>query len=107
MRLSLSLGRLPAELAELLTLDDLAAYQALVELDGPFWLEGTAAQLRILTSVVAATAGAELPADRFAIEWNLGRRDAAEVVNLLPPADGLALWAGRYGLDLVAAEGEA
>jgi len=53
-----------------------------------------------LCAVVAASAGASIAEEQFAIEWTVGRREAAGV-NLLPPADGLAILAGRLGADLV------
>jgi len=87
----------PAELEERLTPEDLALYQAWVELDGPWWGEREAAHLKQLCSVVAATAGADLPPDRFDTEWTVGAPGEAPA-NLLPPADGLAIWAARHGL---------
>lgn len=98
LRLSLALGRTPAELERTLTADELAEYQALVELDGPWWGEREAAHLRQLCSVQAAAAGADIPADQFQIEWALG---SAGGTNLLPSADGIALFAGAFGLDVV------
>jgi hypothetical protein len=95
-RLSLVYGILPDDLAELLTLDQLNAFLALVEIDGPFWGEREAAASRLLCSVVAATAGAEVDPDRFRQEWTLGA-DAPAGVNLLKSADGVALFAARYG----------
>ena len=100
VRLSLPLGRTPTELAEVLTLDDLALYQAAAEIDGPFWGEREAAHMRQLASVVAATRGADIPPDEFKIEWTIGGPDAPPA-NLLPPAEGLELFAARIGLDVV------
>lgn len=54
-----------------------------------------------MTSTVAATGGADVPPDRYRLDWTLGAVEDAAGVNLLPPADGLALWADRYGLDVV------
>ena len=99
-RLSLHLRRTPAELAQVLTLGELVGYQALVELDGPWWLEGTAAYLRQLSSVIAASVGAQIPDERFTIEWEIGGQESPRV-NLLPAADGLAILAGRLGAELV------
>jgi hypothetical protein len=103
IRLSLALGRTPTELAEVLTAGDLALYQAAAEIDGPWWGEGIAAHLRQLCSVTAAASGASIPPDDFAIEWTVGGedREARPAANLLPPVDGLEIFAARYGLDLV------
>ncbi|MDY3558124.1 hypothetical protein R5W23_000845 [Gemmata sp. JC673] len=96
LRLSIALGRLPDELERVLTAAQLAEYQALVELDGPWWGEREASYLRQLCSVTAAAAGAQIPADQFQIEWTIG----ATPVNLLPSADGLALFADCFGLGI-------
>ncbi len=97
LRLSLQLGRLPHELEHALTAEDLALYQALVEIDGPFWGQRETQMIARLCSVVAATAGANLPPDEFEPEWTVGPAGDAPAGNLLPPADGLALLAARYG----------
>lgn len=102
LRLSLKLGRLPGELAELLTAEDLAAYQALVEIDGPFWGEGQAALLRQLCSIGAAQCGADIPPDDFAIEWTVGgKADDGPAAPLLDPNAGIEIFAARYGIELV------
>jgi len=62
-------------------------------------LEGPAAHFRQLCAVTAAAAGATITAEQFALEWAVGRQDAPRV-NLLPPADGLAILAGRLGAEL-------
>jgi hypothetical protein len=98
LRLSLALGRTRRELEDALTAEDLALYQALVEVDGPWWGEREAAYLRQLCSVQAAAGGASIPPADFAVEWRVG--DDAGDANLLPPADGLALFAARHGLDV-------
>lgn len=75
-------------------------FQAAIEIDGPFWNEGLAAHLRQLCSITAAGAGADLPPDEFAIEWGIGAAGEAPPANELPPAEGLELFAARYGLDV-------
>jgi hypothetical protein len=64
--------------------------------DGPWWGEREAAYLRQLCSVQAAAAGADLPPDKFAIEWAVG--PAAPQEPLLDAATGLRAFAARYGL---------
>ncbi|VTU02774.1 unnamed protein product [Gemmataceae bacterium] len=98
LRLSLVLHATPAELEGRLTAADLSLYQALVEIDGPWWGEREAAMLRQLCSVQAAAAGSNIPPDQFAIEWTIGQGDDAAAANLLPPADGLAAFAAHHGL---------
>lgn len=100
LRLSLALGRTPAELLDVLTTADLALYQALVEIDGPWWGEREAAHLRQLCSVQAAAGGADIPAEQFNIEWRVGASAEAPDANLLPPCDGLEIFAARHGLDV-------
>lgn len=100
LRLSLILPHPPSILAELLTADDLALYQAWVEVDGPWWGEREAALLRQLCSVVAATSGSKIPPDDFKSEWTVGPATETAGANLLPPADGLAIFAARHGLTL-------
>lgn len=87
----------PAALEETLTAEDLALYQALVELDGPWWGEREAAYLRQLCAVQAAAGGSRISAAEFAIEWRVGPADG-DAANLLPPEEGLALFADRHGL---------
>lgn len=100
IRLSLILGRTPSELAEVLTAEDLALYQAFVEIDGPWWGEGHAALLRQLCSVSAAAAGANIPPDSFKIDWTVGPPGDEPADNLLAPEDGIAIFAARHGLDV-------
>ncbi len=102
LRLSFPLGRTPAELAEVLTARDLALYQALVEIDGPWWGEREAAMSRQLCSVQAAAAGASIPPDEFAIEWSVGSTPDRPAANLLPSSEGLALFAARHGAEVPA-----
>lgn len=97
VRLSLVMGRTVAELESLLTPADLALYQAVVEVDGPWWGEREASYLRQLAAVQAAAAGAAVPAERFRIDWALGPAAAAD---LLPSNDGLALFAARHELPI-------
>lgn len=101
VRLSLALGRTVAELEAALTPADLALYQAVVEIDGPWWGEREAAHLRQLAAVQAAAAGAHVPADDFRIEWTLGPAAAAD--RLLPSNDGLELFAARHHLPITRA----
>jgi hypothetical protein len=101
LRLSLALGRTPAELADVLTAADLALYQAIVEMDGPWWGAREAAYLRQLCAVQAAAGGASIPPDDFSIEWIVGAAaEGGPTCNLLPPTDGLAIFAARHGLDV-------
>lgn len=97
VRLSPVLGATPAELLDRLTAEDLALYQAAVEIDGPWWGAREAAYFRQLTSVTAAAAGCDLPADQLDIEWTVGRPAEAAGV-LFTPAEGIALFASRHGL---------
>ena len=68
-----------------------------MEIDGPWWGEREAAHLRQLCSVQAAAGGVSIPPDEFEIEWTVGAA-GEPAVRLLPPADGLALFAARHGL---------
>lgn len=81
----------------MLTTGDLAEYQALVEIDGPWWGEREAAYARRLCSLIAATGGADHAPDDFAITWSIGSAAEPEG-NFLPPADGLVIFAARYKL---------
>lgn len=97
MRLSLALGRLPDELAEVLTAGGLAEYQALCELDGPWWGEREAAHLRQLCAIQSAAGGVSASPDEFAIEWTVGTPPAAaDVINLVPFEDGIQILAAQY-----------
>lgn len=99
VRLSLRLGRTPTELAEVLTAADLSLYQAVTEIDGPWWGESETAHLRQLTAVTAAAGGVPIPSDEFRITWTVGGDSGpGEGVYLLDPADGLKMWAQSYGL---------
>jgi len=110
-RLSLTLGRLPGELAEVLTAADVAAYAAMVELEGPWWGEREAHAIRELCSVVAATAGVSIAAEQFRHSWTVGPRAAPEAsaddqagadqADQFTGAEGLQLFAAAYGLDVV------
>ncbi|WP_162669683.1 hypothetical protein [Gemmata massiliana] len=102
LRLSLALGRTPGELFEQLTATDLALYQALVEIDGPWWGEREAAHLRQIASVQAAAAGADVPPDQFEIEWRVGEDAPATTseFNLLPAAEGILMFAAQNGLEV-------
>lgn len=91
------MGRTRGELVELLTADDLALYQALVEIDGPFWGKRETAMMAQLCSLQAAAGGVHIPADEFEIEWRVG--ESAEAGgNMLAPAEGLELFAALHGL---------
>lgn len=83
----------------MLTAHDVALYQALVEIDGPWWGEREAAMMRQLCSVQAAAAGSDIEPDRFSIEWTVGPATST-AGNLLPAGDGLAVFAARHGLRL-------
>ena len=98
LRLSLVLGGTPAELEARLTVGDLALYQALVEIDGPWWGEREAAMLRQLCSVQAAAAGSALTPDTLPIEWSVGAPNVSPTGNLLPPAAALPALAAHHGL---------
>ena len=68
--------------------------------------EGIAAHVRQLSAVTAAAAGGDVDPDDLRIEWTIGegrddQREPRPAANLLPAADGLEIFAARYGLDLV------
>jgi hypothetical protein len=90
-------GRTTRELAEVLTAADLAEYQALVEIDGPWWGEREAAHLRQLCALQAAAGGTDSSPDDWEIEWQVGPADAPDV-NLLAPEDGIKIMAAGFGL---------
>ncbi len=104
VRLSLQLGRTRTELLETLTAEDLGFYQAVVEIDGPWWGEREAAHMEQLCSIQAAAAGADVEPDAFKIGWTVGAPGEHDQggANLLPSNDGIELFAARFGLvDLV------
>jgi hypothetical protein len=104
IRLSLALGKSPRWIEEELTAEDLAHYQAAVEIDGPWWCgEHVAGHVRELCSITAAAGGVSIPPDEFKVPWAVGARDPDQAAgfNLIPPEDGLAAFAARHGLDLV------
>jgi hypothetical protein len=96
------MGRTERELAEVLTVAELSRYQALVEIDGPWWGEREAALLQQLCSVQAAAGGADIPPEEFKIQWRVGPAAVDPPAGrLLPPNDGIAIFAARYGLPVI------
>lgn len=99
------MGRTRAELEELLTAADLALYQAVVEIDGPWWGAREAAHLRQIAAVTSRAAGADVQPEDFEIEWRVGKGpDQGEGEqpgpNLLPAVDGMRMMAAAAGLTL-------
>lgn len=77
----------------MLTARDLALYQALAAIDGPWWGERESAYARLLCSVTAAAGGVSIPADDFAIEWVYCEAGDQTEAERLTPADGLRMLA--------------